>query len=215
MLSLTNINKKYGSHEVLNFDEWKIGQGVHWLKGGNGTGKSTLFRIISGQSPFRGEVELNEINLKKQPILFRSKISFAEAEPQYPLFIKGKELIEFYQETRKAEKKEVEYLTDYFEMTAFLDNKIGGYSSGMLKKLSLICAFLGKADLYILDEPLITIDATSSEKLYYLIKTKASKGNSFLISSHQEINQVKLPLNTVFQIIDKQIVATHAEVTNQ
>ncbi|HUH19622.1 ATP-binding cassette domain-containing protein [Albibacterium sp.] len=215
MLSLTNINKKYGSHEVLNFDEWKIGQGVHWLKGGNGTGKSTLFRIISGQSPFRGEVELNEINLKKQPILFRSKISFAEAEPQYPLFIKGKELIEFYQETRKSEKKEVEYLTDYFEMTAFLDNKIGGYSSGMLKKLSLICAFLGKADLYILDEPLITIDATSSEKLYYLIKTKASKGNSFLISSHQEINQVKLPLNTVFQIIDKQIVATHAEVTNQ
>lgn len=215
MLSLTNINKKYGSHEVLNFDEWKIGQGVHWLKGGNGTGKSTLFRIISGQSPFRGEVELNEINLKKQPILFRSKISFAEAEPQYPLFIKGKELIEFYQETRKAEKKEVEYLTDYFEMTAFLDNKIGGYSSGMLKKLSLICAFLGKADLYILDEPLITIDATSSEKLYYLIKTKASKGNSFLISSHQEINQVKLPLNTVFQIIDKQIVATYAEVTNQ
>lgn len=185
MLSLTNINKKYGSHEVLNFDEWKIGQGVHWLKGGNGTGKSTLFRIISGQSPFRGEVELNEINLKKQPILFRSKISFAEAEPQYPLFIKGKELIEFYQETRKSEKKEVEYLTDYFEMTAFLDNKIGGYSSGMLKKLSLICAFLGKADLYILDEPLITIDATSSEKLYYLIKTKASKGNSFLISSHQ------------------------------
>lgn len=215
MLSLTNINKKYGNHEVLNFDEWKIGKGIHWLKGGNGTGKSTLFRIISGQSPFRGEVELEGVNLKKQPILFRSKISFAEAEPQYPLFIKGKELIDFYQETRKAEKNEVEFLTDYFEMTAFLDNKIGGYSSGMLKKLSLICAFLGKSDLYILDEPLITIDASSSEKLYHLIKTKASEGESFLLSSHQEINQSKLFLSTVSQITDKQIVTRHAQVTNQ
>jgi len=69
------------------------------LKGGNGTGKSTLFRIISGQIPFKGEVQLNGISLRKEPIKFRSKISFAEAEPQYPLFIKGKELIDFYIDT--------------------------------------------------------------------------------------------------------------------
>lgn len=215
MLSLTNISKKYGSYEVLNFSGWKVENGIHWLKGGNGTGKSTLFRIISGQTPFNGNVELNEISLKKQPILYRSKISFAEAEPQYPLFIKGKELIGFYQEIRKAKNNEVEYLADYFEMTAFLNNKIGGYSSGMLKKLSLICAFLGSPDLYILDEPLITIDADSSDKLYHLIKTKALEGKSFLLSSHQEINRDKLPLNTVSQIIDKQIAAADAEVTDQ
>lgn len=206
MLRLTNISKKYGSNEVLNFNKWEVEKGIHWLKGGNGTGKSTLFRIISGQTPFNGEVEFKGINLKKQPILFRSKISFAEAEPQYPLFIKGKELIDFYQEIRKADTKEVEYLIEHFEMTAFLNNKIGGYSSGMLKKLSLICAFIGNPDLYILDEPLITIDASSSDKLYNLIKTRFSEGKSFLLSSHQEINVNKLGLDTTFQIIDKQIV---------
>ncbi|WP_158526215.1 ATP-binding cassette domain-containing protein [Pedobacter paludis] len=206
MLSLTNINKKYGSHEVLNFREWKIDNGIHWLKGGNGTGKSTLFRIISGQTPFKGEVELNGINLKKEPSNFRSKISFAEAEPQYPLFITGNELIDFYTETRNAQRKQADELADYFEMSAFINNKIGSYSSGMLKKLSLICAFIGNPDLYILDEPLITIDVASADKLYHLINEKATQGKSFLLSSHQEVSNDKLKLDALFQIIEKQIV---------
>lgn len=206
MLKLTNINKKYGNHEVLNFSEWKINSGIHWLKGGNGTGKSTLFRIISGQIPFAGEVELNGINSKKEPIKFRSKTSFAEAEPQYPLFITGKELIDFYIEIRKVEKKQAEELAGYFEMNAFLNNKIGSYSSGMLKKLSLICAFIGDLDLYILDEPLITIDVASTDKLYKLIKEKSLQGKAFLLSSHQEVNKDKIKLDGVFQIVDKQVV---------
>ena len=89
--------------------------------------------MISGQIPFNGEIELDGTSLKKQPIIFRSKISFAEAEPQYPLFITGMELCNFYKEIRKAENHQLEYLIDCFEMRAFLDNKIGSYSSGMLK----------------------------------------------------------------------------------
>jgi len=206
LLNLTNINKKYGSHEVLNFSEWTITKGVYWVKGGNGTGKSTLFRIISGHIPFTGEVQLNGVNLRKEPVKFRSKISFAEAEPQYPLFIKGKEMIDFYTEARRADSKQAAELADHFEMTPFLGNVIGSYSSGMLKKLSLICALVGNADLFILDEPLITIDIQSADQLYTLIKEKASEGKTFLISSHQEVNNDKLRLDNVFQIVNKQVI---------
>lgn len=207
MLRLSNINKRYGTHEVLDFPLWETGSGIYWLKGKNGTGKSTLFRIISGQTPFEGEVELNGLSLRKQPVRFRSKISFAEAEPQYPSFITGRELLEFYREIRQADRKEVDLLAAHFEIADFLDTKIGGYSSGMVKKLSLICAFLGNPDFYILDEPLITIDAASADKLLDLIKARASEGKSFLLSSHQEISSDRLPLNGVFQIVDKQLIA--------
>jgi len=206
LLSLTNINKRYGSHEVLNFSEWNVNKGIYWLKGGNGTGKSTLFRIISGQIPFIGEVQLNGIDLRKEPVNFRSKISFAEAEPQYPLFIKGRELIDFYTEARKADRKQARDLADHFEMTHFLDNVVGSYSSGMLKKLSLICALVGDAELFVLDEPLITIDSLSADKLNKLITEKASQGKSFLISSHQEISDDQLKIDKVYQIINKQII---------
>ena len=205
MLSLKQIDKKYGSHTVLSFDEWKIDSGIFWLKGGNGTGKTTLFRIIAGQTPFSGQVLLNSIDLKKDSINFRSKISYAEAEPQYPLFITGHELINFYKDVRQAQQQGIDELTLLFEMDTFLDQKIGGYSSGMLKKLSLICAFIGDVELYILDEPLITIDVESAVKLYQLISSKAKEGKSFLLSSHQEINKEKLKISQVFEIKNKAI----------
>lgn len=205
-LQLQNITKKYGSHIVLEFDEWKIDSGIYWLKGGNGSGKTTLFRIISGQTPFDGSVLLNDINLKKQSTDFRSKISYAEAEPQYPLFITGEELLNFYKDVRNAKQVDINILTDLFEMTSFLNQKIGAYSSGMLKKLSLICAFIGDVELYILDEPLITIDTISAGKLYQLISEKAKQGKSFLISSHQEIDKDKLIINSVFAIENKKVM---------
>lgn len=205
-LTLNNISKNYGSHIVLEFDEWKIDSGIYWLKGGNGTGKTTLFRIISGQTPFDGTVLLDELNLKKQPTKFRSKISYAEAEPQYPQFITGKELLDFYKDARKASQIDIDSLTDLFEMTQFLNQKVGGYSSGMLKKLSIICAFIGDVELYILDEPLITIDTASADKLYQLILEKSKEGRSFLLSSHQEIDKDKLTINEVFTIENKKVV---------
>ncbi len=205
-LTLQNIHKQYGLHTVLQFDEFHLTNGIYWLKGGNGTGKSTLFRIISGLTTFDGTVKLNDINLKKDPIQFRSKISYAEAEPQYPLFITGRELLNFYQEVRNAKQNETDGLASLFEMTSFLDQKIGGYSSGMLKKLSLICAFIGSVELIILDEPLITIDSASADKLLRLISEQAQNGKSFLLSSHQEIDKEKLAIATVFEISNRQIL---------
>ena len=205
MLHLSNIHKKYGAHTVLQFNEWGVGQGIHWLKGGNGTGKTTLFRIISGLTPFEGSVILNAVALKKEPTLFRSMVSYAEAEPSYPSFITGNELLNFYKDVRKANQIEVDELAQRFGIAPYLDQKIGGYSSGMLKKLSLICAFIGDVALYILDEPLITIDAASANRLYDLIHTKATAGKSFLLSSHQEIDAAQLKVQSVFEIQDAQL----------
>jgi ABC-2 type transport system ATP-binding protein len=204
-LILKQIEKKYGSKTILAFDEWKIDSGIYWLKGGNGTGKTTLFRIIAGQTPFSGQVLLNDIDLKREPVQFRAKISYAEAEPQYPLFITGRELLRFYQHVRQATEQEVMELAKLFEMDTFLDQKVGSYSSGMLKKLSLICAFLGDIDLYMLDEPLTTIDVTSADKLFSLIQRKVKEGKSFLLSSHQEINRELIQLDAVFEIRQKAI----------
>lgn len=204
-LALHNIEKSYDANIVLKFDALTIPHGIYWLKGGNGIGKTTFFRVLTGQTPFKGQVVLDDINLRDHPTAFRSKISYAEAEPQYPSFVTGRELIRFYQEVRKSTTEQIEALAQLFDMTTYLDQKVGGYSSGMLKKLSLICAFIGEIDLYILDEPLITIDTQSAEKLYQLINQKAQAGKSFFLSSHQDIDRDKITLDGVLEIKDKQV----------
>ncbi|WP_158797852.1 ABC transporter ATP-binding protein [Pedobacter sp. L105] len=204
-LHLTNLTKTYGSHTILEFAEWKISTGIYWIKGGNGTGKTTLFKTIAGQTPFKGETAIDQIYLRQQPVAYRAMISYAEAEPQYPPFLTGQELLDYYIAVRKADHKIADKLVGQFKMEDFMGNKISSYSSGMLKKLSLIAAFIGEVQLYILDEPLITIDTASAEVLYNLIKTFHQQGKTFLISSHQEIDQHKIPLNGIFEIRNHQL----------
>ncbi|MBC8984259.1 ABC transporter ATP-binding protein [Pedobacter sp. N36a] len=204
-LSLNHIDKKYGSHAIFSFEEWQLDQGIYWLKGGNGTGKTTLFKMISGQTPFEGSLTLNDISLKNQPVTYRSMISYAEAEPQYPAFITGNELLNYHIDVRYANPEDSISLISALGMSSIMDQKVGSYSSGMLKKLSLICAFVGKVQLYILDEPLITMDTAAAQVLYQLINSYHKQGYSFLLSSHQELEMNHLPIKQVFQIVDRQI----------
>lgn len=204
-MSLENIHKDYNNHTVLSFEKFHIYSGIYWLKGGNGIGKTTLFSVIAGQTSFHGQVNLQGINLKHQPVAYRALISYAEAEPQYPGYITGNDLIHYYHQVRRANPDITHELVGKFGMTPFMNQTIGGYSSGMLKKLSLICAFIGDISLFLLDEPLITIDTASSNVLYELINIFRDKGASFLISSHQEIDESRLSTDGTFTIRNKEV----------
>jgi len=199
-LNIKNLVKSYGSYTVLAFDKWELKDGLYWIKGGNGTGKTTLFKVIAGQTPFDGEVSINGISLRKRPSLYRSLLSFAEAEPQYPSFITGTELLDFYCKVRKTTRKSTDELIEQFKMGDSMNNKISSYSSGMLKKLSLICAFTGNIEFYLLDEPLITIDAASAQVLYECIKNRRQEGATFMISTHQEMERTAIEVDGTFEI---------------
>jgi len=205
ILSLKKLVKKYDSHTVFEFEHWEINQGIYLIKGGNGAGKTTLFKIISGQTPFIGDAVINNISLNQQPQQYRSLLSYAEAEPQYPPFLTGNEVLDFHLHIRKTERKTSNELIEGFKMGDYMNNKIESYSSGMLKKLSLICAFTGAVKLYILDELMITIDQAAIEVLYTLIKNHLREGKIFLISSHQELDYAKVPMNGIFEIENRQL----------
>ena len=69
---------------------------------------------------------------------------------------------------------------------------MGTYSSGMLKKLSLVLAFIGHPKLILLDEPLVTIDKESVPILYSLVKKYSDEGVSFIFTSHQAFEATNL-----------------------
>jgi ABC-2 type transport system ATP-binding protein len=77
----------------------------------------------------------------------------------------------------------------------------------MLKKTSLVLAFLGNPTLMMLDEPLITIDERAVDQLYALIQEKLAEGVTFLLSSHQDVRSVGLPLTSSWIVKDKTIQA--------
>lgn len=189
MLAIKNLSKNYGSHVVLQIPELIIPDGTFWIEGGNGSGKTTLLKIIAGISPFEGNVSFNGIDLKRSPVAYRKEISYAEAEPQFPPTLTGLELVQFFQKTRQANQSQVESLINDFDISDFISQPVGGYSSGMIKKLSVLLAFIGSPKLILLDEPLITLDVNFLPLLLSLIKTRQFGGTSFLITSHQAFEE--------------------------
>jgi ABC-2 type transport system ATP-binding protein len=148
-------------------------------------------KIIGGINPFEGKVVLNNIDLLQNPLEYRQLVSFAEAEPLFPGFLSGWDLIRFVQKTRTEKDEIIDHLVEYFGISNFLPYAVGTYSSGMVKKLSLLLPFIGNAKLILLDEPLITLEDSFLPKLFSLIKERQTQGISFLLSSHQPFQETQ------------------------
>lgn len=187
MILFEQFRKSYGKTEIVNIPQLQLAHGIYWLRGENGAGKSTLMKSIAGLIPFQGNVMVYDNNIRQNRIAFTSAVNYAEAEPMFPGFLTGNDLVQFYTETKKAPEGQAAKLCKQLGVSAFAGNPIATYSSGMAKKLSLVLGFIGNPKLILLDEPLITLDTNATAVLQELINEYYEQGVSFIISSHQEI----------------------------
>ena len=205
MLTFSDVSKSYGSRQILSIPGGGLDPGIFWLQGDNGTGKTTLLRMIAGLIPFKGDMLLDGHSLRHDPVQYRRTVSWADAEPRYPGFLTGEELLSFYLSVHKAGIQLSEQLLNAFSMTSYIGTRIGSWSDGMTKKLSLVLALTGHPSLIVLDELLVTLDTASVDTLYRLIQHRHADGCSFLFTSHQPVDTQKLPLTQRLLIRDRQL----------
>lgn len=206
MLAIRNFRKAYVSRTILDIPQLDFTPGIHWIQGRNGSGKTTFFKSVAGMLPFDGQICLDgQFDADRHPVPYRLRVNYGEAEPTFPEFLTAHELIQWVAMAKKAPKNQIDELIDAFAIREFMKTPVGTYSSGMLKKTSLILAFLGQPRLILLDEPLITLDVAATQLVARLIRTLNEGGVSFLLSSHQDFSLADLPIASVWQV-DQQTV---------
>jgi len=205
MIAFRNFEKYYDSRLIVKANI-ELAEHFCWLKGGNGAGKSTLLKSVTGLIPYSGNILVNDLNIRNDRMAYRQAVSYAEAEPLYAEFLTGSDLVAFYKDTRKAEGRQVDMLIDAMQVGSYLHQKVGAYSSGMLKKLSLVLAFIGRPQLIMLDEPFITIDTTGLEQLTALVKQALDADTTVWITSHQDISHGVGMQPAMLQIKDSELV---------
>ena len=169
ILSLDKITKAYGERKVFDEADFFLEDGEKvGIIGINGTGKSTLLKIMAGlEQPDSGKViRANHIvisYLKQQP-------DFQENETILEYVLREADM---GHEQNNLESQAKTMLMN-LEITD-INHKIGELSGGQKKRVSLVAALLEPADILVLDEPTNHIDNAMSDWLEnYLKKYKGA-----------------------------------------
>ncbi len=203
LLECKNISKSYEKNLVLKDINFTITKNkIIGLLGKNGTGKTTLIKIINGLLiPDSGEIFF-EVNLLNSDA--RESISYLPEKSYLDDNLKVSEVLKYFEDFYKSFdiEKAKKLLKD---LNLDIEQRIFTMSKGMKEKFQLILVMSRKAKLYILDEPLGGIDPATRDYILDTIISNFEEGSSVIISTHL-ISDVEKILDEVIFIDDGEIV---------
>lgn len=207
MLEIKNIFKSFGEQKVLkglnmSFEEGKI----HTLVGGNGTGKTTLFNLITGfLKPDKGEIILNDKRLEKHSSVYINSKgitrTFQDLRIIYQLTVKENLLLSFkhnpgeqvlnsflpstsFKAYYKKYQAKAEEILERVHLKVVENNLAGEISYGQQKLLTIGCCLANDAEILLLDEPVAGIDKENYQRIYKLVLDLKEKNKTIIQIEH-------------------------------
>lgn len=181
ILEARNINKSYGSLEVLKNVTIECHKGkIYGLIGANGAGKTTLFRILLGLiKQDTGTIAIDSEGIKpiggivEKPALY----GYLSAYGNLKVFAQIQRL--------KLTKELFNQSMNQVGLSPERSDAVKNYSLGMKQRLGLAIALLNNPDCIVLDEPFSGLDPMGISALHELIKKLSSENQiTIIISSH-------------------------------
>ncbi|MDP4551741.1 ABC transporter ATP-binding protein [Alkalihalobacillus macyae] len=158
------------------------------LIGLNGAGKSTSIKHILGLlDPMEGSIRVAGKTFSEDKDGYRKQLSYI---PETPLLYDELTLWEHLQLTALAYELEndwqvhAEDLLKEFRMTNMKKWFPGHFSKGMRQKVMIMCAFLVKPSLYIVDEPFVGLDPIGIQSFLDTMLQMKEEGAGVLMSTH-------------------------------
>lgn len=182
IISVKNLSKSYGSHEVLKDISFDFAPGkIIGLLGPNGAGKSSLIKILTGLiHDYSGEVLIDGCVPGPQT---KALVAYLPEKSYLPDWMRAIDAIEFIADFYKDfDMQKALKMLDTFGLNP--KQKIKSMSKGMQEKLQLILVMCRNAKLYILDEPLGGVDPAARAFILDTIMKNHPKDSTMLISTH-------------------------------
>ncbi len=190
-LSFHRISKRFGQRRLLDVEALRLtaGQLLH-LSGRNGTGKTTLLKIMAGlQRPDEAYVEIGSVRhawhrvtdrlrrevvyLHQRPCMFDGSVT---ANLTYGLRVKG---------INGDERRErLEHALAWAELTHLAGRNARTLSGGEQQRVALARAWVLRPRILLLDEPTANMDIESREQTLFLLKRLVLEQICVVVTSH-------------------------------
>lgn len=193
-VEVKQLTKQYGAQIAVNNISFRLEKGeITGFLGPNGAGKSTTMKMITGSLlPTSGEIQVNGIDMLKQPVLAQKNIGYLpEHNPLY-LEMYVREYLRFTSDLYKnIPKNRIEEVIELTGLTAESNKKIEQLSKGYRQRVGLASALVHNPEILILDEPSTGLDPNQLVEIRNVIK-ELGKNKTILLSSHimQEIQAI-------------------------
>lgn len=204
-IEFKNVYKSFGEKTILDDINLKLDGGkIIGLLGRNGTGKSTLIKLINDLlTPTSGEVLING---EKPGIESKKIVAYLPERTYLDKSMTVDQVIKFFSEFYENFSSEKAYeLLKSLNLDSKM--KLTKMSKGMQEKVQLILVMSRDADIYILDEPLGGVDPATRDYILDTILSNFKEGSTVIISTHL-IDDIEKILDEVL-IIDNGKIIIH------
>lgn len=198
-IELKDVNKKIrGNSVLLDINLTLEQERIYGFYGRNASGKTMLFRAISGLiKPDSGTIKVFDEEIGKD-ISFPSNMGLIIENVALWNNLTGYENLKLLAGIRNLiDDKEINNALERVGLEPDDKRRYKSYSLGMKQKLAIAQAVMEKPRLIILDEPTNSLDESSVANFYKLITEERNRGATCLICSHQK-DDIKLLSDEVY-----------------
>ncbi len=225
MLKITNLKKHFGGIKAVDKTSFDIKKNkITALIGPNGSGKTTIFNLISGiLKADSGKIVFNKTNITNKQVNQISNLGISRLFQQSRLFdnltVKENLLLAISNKDTKFWKnligynfdkedyKQVDNIAKLVGIEKFMEKQAGDLSFGQKRLVEIARAILKSHELLMLDEPVAGVNPRLRKDIMNLLKELKKQGETILLIEHD--------MNFTLGIADHVIVMDEGKVIAQ
>lgn len=210
IVSVKNLSHRYSVQWAVKDVSFEINEkGVTGLLGSNGAGKSTTMNIICGVlNQTQGDVFINGVNLRENPVEAKKNIGFLPQQPPLYTDLTVGEYLRHAAFLRLVEPDKVDEAVDLAlekcSITHFKDRLIKNLSGGYQQRVGIAQAIVHNPQFVVLDEPTNGLDPNQIVDIRNLIRDIA-KHHAVLLSTHI-LSEVQAICDNIYMIESGRLV---------
>ena len=189
-IAIAGLTKDYGDVRAVDGLTLSISEAeVFGLLGPNGSGKTTTINCLTGiLKPTSGTISVEGFDVRTQGREARQIMGVSPQETAVYPYLTGRENVELFGELYSVRKGALGTRVDYaLEKVGLLEDsgrRVGKYSGGMKRRVSIAMALVTDPKIVLLDEPTVGMDPQARRSVWDFILELRDKGKTIVLTTH-------------------------------